>query len=266
MVADWLASSNDMIMKSDRFEHLIDSCCLYFYQKHAKDISEDNLSFIRRSANELLRNKASKEAMRKRLLSSDHFEDDDDPVTRPFSLQVGPFSPSDPQTSASDSRMLMLDSSTVSNPNAVTIPSIGDMNSMTSMNPLINLPINPVPIASYDAIPISHMNQMGNTPHSILSSREMDSQSSGMNMSMPIAMNSITTMGISAVSVNSVNSMPVTMGMIPMNGMGVVDGQRGFGGMTQNVEMTIARPVNVSLEGEMKSRRSRTKGAQPLRF
>lgn len=58
-------------MKSERFEDLIDRCCMHFYKKHSKEISDDNLSFIRRSANELLRNKASKDAMRKRLLTTD---------------------------------------------------------------------------------------------------------------------------------------------------------------------------------------------------
>lgn len=71
-VAEWLSSSNDVIMKSERFEDLIDRCCMHFYKKHSKEISEDNLSFIRRSANELLRNKASKDAMRKRLLNTDY--------------------------------------------------------------------------------------------------------------------------------------------------------------------------------------------------
>lgn len=71
-VADWLASSNDVIMKSERFTELIDRCCMQLYKKHSSSISDDNLSFIRRSANELLRNKASKDALRKRLLSSDY--------------------------------------------------------------------------------------------------------------------------------------------------------------------------------------------------
>lgn len=34
------------------------------------NISEDTLAFVRRSANELLRNKASKEALRKKLLQA----------------------------------------------------------------------------------------------------------------------------------------------------------------------------------------------------
>lgn len=80
-MAKWLESPNDEIMKSKRFEDLIDRCCMHFYKKHFKEISDDNLSFIRRSANELLRNKASKEAMRKRLLSTDyHCEENVDDV------------------------------------------------------------------------------------------------------------------------------------------------------------------------------------------
>ena len=65
-------------MKSDRFEDLVNHCCLHFYKKTAQETSDDNLSFIRRSANELLRNKASKEAMKKRIVSNDyHFDEDD---------------------------------------------------------------------------------------------------------------------------------------------------------------------------------------------
>lgn len=65
-VADWLVMQNESIMKSVRFNELIDKCCMYFYKKPSSEVSDDNLSFIRRSANELLRNKASKEALRKK--------------------------------------------------------------------------------------------------------------------------------------------------------------------------------------------------------
>lgn len=68
-------------MKSERFESLINKCCLHYYKKRANEISDDNLSFVRRSANELLRNKASKEAMKKRLLSNDyHYEEEVDDI------------------------------------------------------------------------------------------------------------------------------------------------------------------------------------------
>ena len=80
-VADWLSLPNETIMKSERFESLINKCCLHYYKKSSSEISDDNLSFIRRSANELLRNKASKEAMKKRLLSNDYrYEEDLDDV------------------------------------------------------------------------------------------------------------------------------------------------------------------------------------------
>ena len=72
-------------MKSPRFEELIDSCCQQFYHKAMNETSDDNLSFIRRSANELLRNKASKEAMKKRILNNDYrYEDDDIETTHPL--------------------------------------------------------------------------------------------------------------------------------------------------------------------------------------
>ena len=66
-ILDWLNENNDFIVKSPRYDQLIDNACMFFYKKSATQVSEDTLNFIRRSANELLRNKASKEAMRKRL-------------------------------------------------------------------------------------------------------------------------------------------------------------------------------------------------------
>lgn len=70
---EWLNENNDYIVKSPRFDQLIDNACMFFYKKRANQVSEDTLNFIRRSANELLRNKASKDAMKKRLT----LEDDD---------------------------------------------------------------------------------------------------------------------------------------------------------------------------------------------
>lgn len=77
-IVEWLSQPNEVIMKSERFEDLINRCCLQFYKKTTHETSDDNLSFIRRSANELLRNKASKEAMKKRILSNDYRYDEDD--------------------------------------------------------------------------------------------------------------------------------------------------------------------------------------------
>ena len=70
-IHEWLSESNDMIVRSPHYEKLIDQACLYFYKRPASEVSEDTLAFIRRSANELLRNKSSKEAMRKRLCAED---------------------------------------------------------------------------------------------------------------------------------------------------------------------------------------------------
>lgn len=75
-------------MKSERFEDLINRCCMQFYKKSAADTSDDNLSFIRRSANELLRNKASKEAMKKRILANDYHDFDDDMDITPVQFSV----------------------------------------------------------------------------------------------------------------------------------------------------------------------------------
>ena len=66
-ILDWLNENNEFIIKSPRYDHLIDNACMFFYKKSATQVSEDTLNFIRRSANELLRNKASKGAMQKAM-------------------------------------------------------------------------------------------------------------------------------------------------------------------------------------------------------
>ena len=77
-ILSWLNENNDFIIKSPRFDQLIDSTCMYFYKKHASQVCEDTLNFVRRSANELLRNKASKDAMKKRLTQ----EEDDGSIDK----------------------------------------------------------------------------------------------------------------------------------------------------------------------------------------
>ena len=70
-IQEWLSESNDMIVQSPHYKKLIDQACLYFYKRPSSEVCDDTLAFIRRSANELLRNKTSKEAMRKRLCAED---------------------------------------------------------------------------------------------------------------------------------------------------------------------------------------------------
>ena len=64
---EWLKQPNDVILKSDRYENLINDTCLYYYKVTTSNINEDTLAFVRRSANELMRNKASKDALVKKL-------------------------------------------------------------------------------------------------------------------------------------------------------------------------------------------------------
>lgn len=73
---EWLNESNEFITKSPRYDQLVEEVCVYFYKKTSTQVTEDTLNFIHRSLNELLRNKTSKEAMRKRL-SADGEEDND---------------------------------------------------------------------------------------------------------------------------------------------------------------------------------------------
>ena len=67
---NWLIQPNEVILKSDRYENLINDVCMYYYKESVNNINEDTLSFVRRSAYELLRNKASKEALRKKLVQA----------------------------------------------------------------------------------------------------------------------------------------------------------------------------------------------------
>lgn len=149
------------------------------------------------------------------------------------------------QNGGGEPHILVTDAPALLNPSTVTIPGIGDMSNLTSM---INItPINLVSNPSYDAIPLPHMNQISSSPHpSMLSSREVETPTSGMNMSVPMPINPIMSMNISAVSGNPVNSVP--MGIISMNGIGMMEGQRGFSGGTQSMDMAMARPVNVGCE------------------
>ena len=76
-MAQWLVMPNEIILKSERYENLINDVCMYYYKESVNNINEDTHAFVRRSANELLRNKASKEALRKKLMQASQTE----PVT-----------------------------------------------------------------------------------------------------------------------------------------------------------------------------------------
>lgn len=76
-ILEWLSQPNEVVIKSNRYEQLVNHTCMYFYKKPANQVSEDTLSFIRRCANELLRNKVSIDAMKRRLLSMDNGMDKD---------------------------------------------------------------------------------------------------------------------------------------------------------------------------------------------
>ena len=56
---NWLTLSNDVILKSERYEGLINDVCMYLYKETVNNINEDTLAFLRRSAKQLLRNKGS---------------------------------------------------------------------------------------------------------------------------------------------------------------------------------------------------------------
>ena len=76
-ILEWLNMPNEVIMKSQRYQDFINQACIEFYKKPASEINDDTVGFIRRSSNELLRNKASKEALKKRLMKADDIESGD---------------------------------------------------------------------------------------------------------------------------------------------------------------------------------------------
>lgn len=110
---DWLSENNEYIVKSPRFEQLIDNACMFFYKKRASQVSEDTLSFIRRSASELLRNKASKDAMKKRLTMEEEdsnidkvIRDNDNTLSREYDITQADANEMDDGTDSDDDYIL----------------------------------------------------------------------------------------------------------------------------------------------------------------
>lgn len=66
---DLLQQPIEMIMKSHRFDLLVNHVCMFFYKKPSASLSEDTVNFIRRSSHELFRSK-SKEQLHAQLISS----------------------------------------------------------------------------------------------------------------------------------------------------------------------------------------------------
>ncbi|KAK8807716.1 hypothetical protein JH06_2155 [Blastocystis sp. subtype 4] len=237
-VADWLVMQNESIMKSVRFNELIDKCCMYFYKKPSSEVSDDNLSFIRRSANELLRNKASKEALRKKLLSGEcRYEDEDDVdvALSVYGLHGG----------LPDTHLVM--DQVLPSAGTVSMADIGSMATIPTMGNMLGMNSMPIP---YEGVPVmQHMGQMTNAvPAAMISGREVENQ---QRMSLPMnsmSMNipQINLNNMASIPVNSINQMPLPVGV--NMGVNVMEGPRGYTPVNGNVEMTIARPVNE--EGE----------------
>ena len=234
-VADWLVMQNESIMKSVRFNELIDKCCMYFYKKPSSEVSDDNLSFIRRSANELLRNKASKEALRKKLLSGEcRYEDEDDVdvALSVYGLHGG----------LPDTHLVM--DQVLPSAGTVSMADIGSMATIPTMGNMLGMNSMPIP---YEGVPVmQHMGQMTNAvPAAMISGREVENQ---QRMSLPMnsmSMNipQINLNNMASIPVNSINQMPLPVGV--NMGVNVMEGPRGYTHVNGNVEMTRARPVNV---------------------
>lgn len=67
---EWLEQPSELITKSVRFEQLVNNTCVYYYKKAMSNVSEDTVSFIRRSIHDMLKNKAEKDQIHSKLLSS----------------------------------------------------------------------------------------------------------------------------------------------------------------------------------------------------
>mgnify|MGYP000423905824 FL=1 len=93
---------------------------------------------------------------------------------------------------------------------------------------------------------MQHMGQMTNAvPAAMISGREVENQ---QRMSLPMnsmSMNipQINLNNMASIPVNSINQMPLPVGV--NMGVNVMEGPRGYTPVNGNVEMTIARPVNV---------------------
>lgn len=242
-IVEWLSQPNEVIMKSERFDELINQCCMHFYKKTAGETSDDNLSFIRRSANELLRNKASKEAMRKRLLSNDYrYEEDDIDISQQmygvqvrFYLHHNHF-----QNGMNDNHIMIVDQNVMNPP--VPIASYEGL-AMNHMNGMINIsPINGIPINTYDGMP--PMQQLGQNQNASNVSMSIPVNNMSVNVNMN-GINSINLNALPTMSVNPMNSLQLPVGIQPMN-LGVIDNHRPFNGtMNSNIDIPITHSVSI---------------------
>lgn len=246
-MADWLGMQNESIMKSRRFDDLIDKCCQYFYKKSMTEVSDDNLSFIRRSANELLRNKASKEALRKKLTSPDYHYDDDEDVDITLSMYTLHRGVADPHMVV----MGINDSSVLPN----TGMPMNEMNGMTPIPPMMGMGNIPM---TYEMPVMPHLSQIPNASTNMMTTRDVETaQASAMGMSLPMSMPQLAMNNLAPIHSMGQMQLPVGVNLPAMGvgvgvgvGVGMMDGGRGYPPVASTMEMAVARPVGVDGEEE----------------
>ena len=219
----WLSQQNNQIMKSPRFDSLINQCCKFFYNKPSSEVSDDNLSFIRRSANELLRNKASKEALRKKIMSPDnHIEDEDD-----GDMAIGY------NYSAGYHDSSMMDSSIT--PTSHPISDYNNMPAISTVGSVVGLSSIPIP---YDGVSvITTMNHLAaGVPPNMVLNREMETPAPNMSMSLPMAIN-----------IPTVNQMPLPVGVnLQPVSLSMVDVHRPYNPVSGVTEVAVTRAMAVN--------------------
>lgn len=242
-VADWLGQQNEAIMKSPRFTDLIDKCCQHFYRKPASEVGEDNRSFIRRSANELLRNKASKEALRKKLTSPDYHYDEDEDMDVSLSMYSLRRGVNDPNLV-----VLGMNDSTVLPGNGVPMGEMGGVAPIPAMMGMTNIHM------PYEMSVMPHIGQVANPPTSMMTAREVEpTQANAMGMSLPINMSQLAINNMAPLQ--SMGQMQLPVGVnIPAMGVGVsvgmIDGSRGYAPVASTMEMAVARAVGMQEDEE----------------
>ncbi|KAK8799830.1 hypothetical protein WA538_000530 [Blastocystis sp. DL] len=225
-VCAWLSMQNNQIMKSSRFDSLIDQCCKYFYNKPSSEVSDDNLSFIRRSANELLRNKASKEALRKKIMSPDNHMDDEDEGDMAIGYNYPP--------GYHDASMMDPSMASASHP----ISEYNNMTAISTVGGVVGLSSIPIP---YDGVSvITTMNHLtAGVPPNMVLNREMDTSATNMSMSLPMAIN-----------IPTVNQMPLPVGVnLQPVSVSMVDVHRPYNPVGGVTEVAITRAMAVNENG-----------------
>lgn len=113
------------------------------------------------------------------------------------------------------------------------------MNHMMSISPM-----NGIPLSTYDGIAqIQHIGQTQNNAN-VSMSIPVNNMSVNVNMN---GINPINLSALPAMSVNTINGLQLPVGIQPVN-LGVIDNQRNFNNVNSSIEMPITRSVPVCVD------------------